>query len=67
VTQPKATRGFDALLAKGFIELKHQGGGYQKDQSVYALSSQWLHWKKSVVFFKRPTIFKRGFQGGRKD
>ncbi len=66
VTQPRATRGFDEMLAKGFIELKHQGGGYQKDQSIYSLSSKYLFWKKGTVFFKRPTVFKRGFQGGKK-
>ncbi len=66
VTQPRATRGFDELLAKGFIELKHQGGAYQKDQSVYALSNQWLLWKKGAVFSKRPTVSKKGFQGGQK-
>jgi hypothetical protein len=67
VTQPRATRGFDELLAKGFIELVHHGGGYQKDQSIYGLSSNWLLWKKRTVFSERPTVFKRGFQGGRKD
>lgn len=67
VTQPRATRGFDELLAKGFIELKHQGGGCQKDQSIYGLSSKWQLWKKGIAFFKRPIALKRGFQGGRKN
>ena len=66
VTQPRGTRSFDELLAKGFIELVHQGGAYKKDQSIYSLSNKWLLWKKGIIFSTRPIIFKRGFQGGRK-
>lgn len=62
ITQPRGTRGFDELLAKGFITIKHHGGGFQKDQNVYALSNQWLLWKKGTVFEKRPQVLKRGFQ-----
>ena len=61
ITQPRATRGFDELMAKGFIELKHQGGGYQKDQSVYGLSDKYLLWKKGQVLFVRPKYLKKGF------
>jgi hypothetical protein len=66
ITQPRGTRGFDELLAKGFITIKHHGGGYQKDQNVYALSNQWLLWKKGIVFEKRPKVLKRGFQNAHK-
>lgn len=66
VTQPRATRGFDELMAKGFITIVHAGGGHQRDQSVYALSTQWMRWKKGTVFSKRPDVVKRGFQGGPK-
>lgn len=66
VTQPRATRGFDALLAKGFIEIAHAGGGCQGDESVYALSNKWMFWKKGAIFSKRPNVVKRGFQGGPK-
>lgn len=62
ITQPRATRGFDELLAKGFITIKHHGGGFQKDQNVYALSNQWLLWRKGKVIEKRPKCLKRGFQ-----
>lgn len=62
ITQPRATRGFDELLAKGFIKLIHHGGGCQKDQSVYGLSNQYLLWKKGTVFSKRPNVLKKGFQ-----
>jgi len=63
ITQPRATRGFDDLLAKGFIKIEHQGGGYQKDMSIYGLSNQYLTWKKGKVFCTRPKGLKKGFQG----
>ena len=66
ITQPRATRGFDELLAKGFITIKHHGGGCQKDQSVYALSDKWLLWRKGTVFEQRPQVLKRGFQNAHK-
>ncbi len=63
ITQPRSTRGIDELLAKGFIEIKHHGGAYKRDKSIYALSTQWMFWKPGKIFFERPTIIKRGFQG----
>ena len=65
ITQPRATRGFDQLLAKGFIKLEHQGGGYQQDQSIYSLSNQYLLWKKGKVFSARPNVLKKGFQNSK--
>ena len=62
ITQPRATRGFDDLLAKGFIKIEHHGGGCQKDQSIYSLSNQYLLWKKRKVFSERPDVLKKGFQ-----
>jgi len=62
ITQPRATRGFNELLAKGFIKLIHHGGGCQKDQSVYGLSNQYLLWKRGTVFSERPNVLKKGFQ-----
>ena len=62
VTQPRATRGFNELLEKGFIKLEHQGGGCQKDQSIYGLSDQYLLWTKGKVFSARPKVLKKGFQ-----
>jgi hypothetical protein len=66
ITQPRATRGFDDLLAKGFMKLEHHGGGFQKDQSVYSLSNQYLLWKKDRVFSSRPKVFKKGFQNSKR-
>ncbi len=65
ITQPRATRGFNELLAKGFIELVYHGGGCQKDQSVYGLSNQYLLWKKGTVFSERPNVLKKGFQNSK--
>ena len=65
ITQPRATRGFDELLAKGFIRIEHHGGGYQKDQSIYSLSNQYLLWKKGKVFSARPDVLKKGFQNSK--
>jgi hypothetical protein len=66
ITQPRATRGFDELLAKGFINLEYHGGGCQKDQSIYSLSNQYLLWRKGTVFSERPNVLRKGFQNGNK-
>lgn len=61
ITQPRATRGFDELLEKGFIEIEHSGGGCQKDQSIYSLSDQYLLWRKGTKFSARPKAMSKGF------
>jgi hypothetical protein len=66
ISQPRFTRGLDQLLAKGFIEIRHQGGAYKKDKSIYALSTKYTFWKPGTVFSKRPSDVKRGFQGKKK-
>ncbi len=57
-------RGIDDCLAKGFIEIKHQGGSGEHDQTVYALIEDYLEWTKGKVFRQRQSE-KRGFQGKR--
>ena len=47
------SRGFDDLLAKGFIRVVRLGGAYQKDKTVFGLSDDWKHWYKGTVFNKR--------------
>jgi hypothetical protein len=64
ISQPRATRGFDELLAKGFIDIVHQGGGFQRDQSIYRLSQKYLYWRKGAVLSRRVKGCKKGFQGG---
>jgi hypothetical protein len=66
-TRPRITRGFTALLAKGFLETKNPGEAYKRDKAIYALSDQWRLWKPGNVMFRRNKSINRGFQGkGRK-
>lgn len=62
VTKPRFTRGIDDLLAKGFLEIRHAGGAFKKDKSVYALVDTYLLWRPGSVFKKRMRDVKRGFQ-----
>jgi hypothetical protein len=67
ITQPRFTRGIDDLLAKGFITVKHQGGAYQQDKTIYGLSENWRLWRPGVVFEKRQKdICQRGFRKPKK-
>lgn len=66
ITKPRVTRGIDELLTKGFIEIRHHGGGYKQDCSVYALSHEWKFWLPGMVCFKREQDVKRGYQGQHK-
>lgn len=66
ITIPRAIRAFDDLLAKGFIEIRHQGGAYQQDKNVYALITKWTFWRPGTVLNKRKPDAKRGFQGQKK-
>ncbi len=69
IKQSSATRGFDELLAKGFISVVEQGGAFDKHKSVYALEDTYLAWNKreKQVFFKRnKRDVPRGFQDPKK-
>lgn len=67
ITQPRFTRAIDDLLAKGFITVKHQGGAYQQDKTIYGLSENWRLWHPEVVFEKRvKDICQRGFRKPKK-
>ena len=45
IAQARATRAIDELLAKGFIEIVHQGGCFDKDKTVYALTDDFKMWR----------------------
>jgi hypothetical protein len=61
-TKQRFLRAIDDLLAKGFIEVKHQGGGYKQDKSIYALSVKWTFWNSGTVFEQRKRDpVQRGF------
>jgi len=63
IKKPRLTRAFDDLLAKGFITIKHQGGGYKQDKTIYGLIEKWTFWKPGTVFEKRKKDpVQRGFR-----
>ena len=62
ITKSRFSRALGDLLAKGFIDVVHKGGGYQQDKSIYALSDNWLRWRPGSVFEKRKKeSVQRGF------
>ena len=62
INTKRAIKGFDDLLAKGFIKVRHHGGGYKQDKNVYQLIEKWRLWRSGQVIAKRKKyIVKRGF------
>jgi len=62
ITISRFIRAIDELLAKGFITIIHQGGGYKQDQSIYALSDKWMLWQPNIVFeTRKKESVQRGF------
>ena len=56
----------DELLAKGFISLAYHGGACKHDKNKYALSDNYLLWRKGAAPFEiRPKREKHGYQGRR--
>lgn len=53
---------FQQLLAHGFIEVIHQGGGAKGDTNVYGITEDWRHWKPGMVFRTMQTSGKIGWQ-----
>lgn len=67
ISQARATRAFDELLAKGFIEIVRQGGCFDKDKSVYALTDDFKMWRPGHPPVRvRVRDIKRGFQKKKK-
>lgn len=59
-------RGFDDLMAKGFIKIVYHGGAWKHDKTRYALIDDYLTWKPWMApMHKRPKRIKRGYQGRR--
>jgi hypothetical protein len=65
VIPQSATRAIDELLAKGFIEIRFQGGAYKNVKSVYAIVDKWLLWTKNSAPFseRKKDRVHRGYQG----
>jgi hypothetical protein len=67
ITQPRFTRGIDHLLAKGFITVKHRGGAYHQDKTIYGLSEYWRLWRPgSIVEERLINNCQRGFRKPKK-
>ena len=68
ISQKTSTRGFDELLAKGFISIVDPGGAFEKHKAVYALEETYLLWNpnQKQVFYKRERDIRRGYQKVRK-
>jgi hypothetical protein len=62
-TQPRATRGIDELLCKGFISIYRKGGAYDKDKSIYSLEDDYLRWRPEddPIRVRPQDPIKRGF------
>ena len=67
ITVPRVTRAIDDLLAKGFVEIYHQGGRIRQDRNIYSLSDKWTLWVPGMVFSRRKRDVKRGYQGGKRN
>jgi len=66
IDQPQATRGFDELLAKGFIEIADPGGTFEKHKAKYSLVDDYHNWRPGhQPIRKRERDCKRGYQGKR--
>jgi hypothetical protein len=69
ISQKSSTRGFDELLAKGFISIVDPGGAFEKHKAVYALEDTYLLWnpEQKQVFDERQRDVPRGYQVPRKN
>jgi len=66
ISQQRATRAFDELLAKGFISIANPGGLYDRDKALYALEDDYRMWRPGVPPIReRQRDVKRGYQGKR--
>jgi len=67
ISRPRIIRAIDDLLAKGFIEIMHQGGAYKQDKTIFALIDDWRFWHKGLVFRNRPKDTRtRGYRKPKK-
>lgn len=63
VSKPRLTRAFDELLAKGFLTIKYQGGGYKQDKSIYGLVEKWRLWRPGMTLEQRKKeLLQRGYR-----
>jgi hypothetical protein len=64
VSRQTITRALDELLEKGFIEIRHHGGTFRHEKTIYAIVDNWLFWKPGdPPCSTRKPESKRGYQG----
>lgn len=63
-TRPRFRGALDELIAKGFIDVTHRGGAYDRDKSLYSISTRWEKYGKEdfeLVIREKDTRRGRGF------
>lgn len=63
LSRSSISRGIADLMAKGFIEIVHPGGAYQKDKTVYGLCHEWEFWEPGRVVREKTKGKKVGCMG----
>jgi len=64
ISQQRATRSIDELLAKGFIEIVNPGGLFEKDKALYGLVEDYRGWRPGCSPIRiRSRDVRRGYQG----
>ena len=64
ISQKRATRAIDELLAKGFISIIDPGGLYEMHKAVYALEEDYRNWRRGDDPIRtRGRDARRGFCG----
>ncbi len=66
IARGSITRGIKDLMAKGFIEIIRQGGGYQKDKTIYGLTHDWKWWHPGAVIKEKQPGKKAGYEALKK-
>ena len=60
ITRPRFQRAIDQLVEKGFLDIKHAGGGMMKDISKYSISDRWLNYGTKNFIHKHRKKDTRG-------
>jgi len=66
VSRGSIARGLKDLMAKGFIEVVRQGGGYQQDKTIYGLTDDWEWWIPGSIIREKTPGKKSGYHALKK-
>ena len=50
------------MIQRGFLEIVHQGGAFQRDKTLYKYSENWRIWQPGRDFPIKTNDVHRGFQ-----